>query len=268
MYCSNGYQGRQEATSHLILEAITTIKHELRAGKRVTFWTSDRPPGRARRATLAYSTTDETPNVIAAPDFIFWNWPEVGVDDYERTRDRIIAAGERTAEDPRMFWIGNVATSPYRARLMDVAASEPRILATSLDWVKRDRPESWASDTLMGTRQGNYVSLEDHCAYRYLLDVEGAGYSGRVKLLLLTGRPLFLQDRPWREWYFDRLEPFRHFIPVRRDLSDLSARLDWAEAHPEECEAIATRAQEFARRELTREAAVGHLRAILRDVLA
>ena len=39
-------------------------------------------------------------------------------------------------------------------------------------------------------------------------------------------------------------------------------------AGPEECAAIATRAPEFARHALTREAAVEHLRTILRDMLA
>jgi hypothetical protein len=53
--------------------------------------------------------------------------------------------------------------------------------------------------------------MEDQVAtYRYMIDVEGAGYSGRFKMLLHTKRVVLLQDRPWREWFFDDIEPFRH----------------------------------------------------------
>ena len=58
---------------------------------------------------------------------------------------------------------------------------------------------------------GKFRTMEDQVAtYRYMIDVEGAGYSGRFKMLLHTKRVVLLQDRPWREWFFDDIEPFRH----------------------------------------------------------
>ena len=266
--CTDGYQSRQEATTHLLLEAVKTISHDLKPGRSVRVWTTDRPPERPRRPVLAYSAPEGARNVVAVPDFTVWNWPDVGIDDYTRVCERIVEAGAEPPVDPRLFWIGNVATSPHRQRLMDVAAGDPRIHAVAIQWVKEDRPEHRPSETAMSTRDANHLSLPDHCRHAYLLDVEGVGYSARLKFLLFSRRPVFLQDRPWREFYFDRMEPFRHYIPVRRDLSDLSERLDWAQAHPEECAAIADQALEFARQHLTREAAILHLRGVLRRLLA
>ena len=54
--------------------------------------------------------------------------------------------------------------------------------------------------------------------------VLSAGTFGSAKLLLRSGRPVFMQERPWHEWYFPALEPMRHFIPVRRDLAGRSAK--------------------------------------------
>lgn len=265
---NDAHQSRQEATAHLVLDAIKTIKYELRRNRRLLFYTSDQPPEVALRPVLSYSAVAGSENVIPAPDFVFWNWPEVGIADYTQMTGEMLSVGANEPEDGRLFWIGNTATSPYRDRLMEIAAGDPRIHAVDVTWKKDDRPEAWADDKLMGTQATNYVSLPDHCRYRYLIDIEGIGFSGRLKLLFFSGRPVFLQERPWREFYFDRIEPFVHYIPVARDLSDLSARLDWAEAHPEECRRIAANARDFAAEHLTREAAIGYLRNAIGDLLA
>lgn len=267
-FCFNdAHQGRQEASMHLILEALKTIKYEAVRNRKIVLYTSDRPPESPVRPVLAYSAVDGDRNVTAVPDFVFWNWPDVGIADYESLTKQMMAAGAAEPEDGRLFWIGNVATSAARRALVELAENDKRILATDVTWVKPDRPEAWASDTQMGTQASNYVSLPDHCRYRYLIDIEGIGYSGRLKLFFFSGRPIFLQERPWREFYFDWMEPFTHYIPVARDLSDLSARLDWAEANPRECRRIAENAQSFARQHLTRDAAILHLRKVIGEIL-
>jgi len=47
------------------------------------------------------------------------------------------------------------------------------------------------------------------------------------------------------------LEPWVHFIPVTEDLSDLVARVEWANANPAEAAQIAQHGLEFARANLT-----------------
>ena len=51
----------------------------------------------------------------------------------------------------------------------------------------------------------------------------------------------------YRQWYYDRIRPWEHFIPVKSDMSDLAEKLDWARSHLPEAEAIARNGQEFAR---------------------
>ncbi|HWD69247.1 MAG TPA: hypothetical protein VG293_03570 [Solirubrobacteraceae bacterium] len=57
----------------------------------------------------------------------------------------------------------------------------------------------------------------------------------RLKIPLHSDRPFFIQDRPWREWYWDELEPTQNLIPVRRDLSDLLEPCSSASAPSPEC---------------------------------
>ena len=111
---------------------------------------------------------------------------------------------------------------------------------------------------------GHFKTMADQVAqYRYMIDVEGNGYSGRLKLLLHARRALLLLDRPYRDYFYDELEPFRHFVPVGRYSSNLVERIDWLRANPAREKEIIGEAQQFARARLTRRAAVEHWAALL-----
>lgn len=188
---------------------------------------------------------------VPVPDWCFDAWPEAGVaeggfDDYCA---RLAAAGASTPAAPHaLAWFGTAHHHPSRMRLMDLAAEQPQRLRC-VNVVDKSASTDAA-----------FSSLEAQVrACGYLLDVQGKGYSSRLKLLLHTGRPVFLVARPWQEYYMHALTPYTHYVPVRENLSDLLAQLDWADAHPTEVAAIAQRAQEYARAHLTRAAALAAL---------
>jgi glycosyltransferase involved in cell wall biosynthesis len=122
-----------------------------------------------------------------------------------------------------------------------------------------------ASDGVpLGTSADNAMSLPQQVErWGALVDVEGVGYSGRLKLLLHAGRPVLVADRPWREWYWDGLTPMEHYVPVRRDLSDLVERAEWVRTRPQEADRIGRAGQRFARRVLTRAGAVARWAEVL-----
>lgn len=87
-----------------------------------------------------------------------------------------------------------------------------------------------------------YVPHEDHTKYRYLIDFEGGylektGYSRRNVFFPHMKRLLFFVDRPIYSFFDYKLEPWVHFVPVKRDLSDFE-KIEWADTHPEECKTI------------------------------
>lgn len=61
-------------------------------------------------------------------------------------------------------------------------------------------------------------------------------------------------DRPYKEYFFEHLKEWEHYIPVKRDLSDLTEKVDWCFDNPEKVAEIATNALEFSKQHLTREA--------------
>ncbi|KZT51609.1 glycosyltransferase family 90 protein [Calocera cornea HHB12733] len=60
----------------------------------------------------------------------------------------------------------------------------------------------------------------DMWKYKYLLDVDGNGWSARFHHLL-SSSSVVLKSTVFPEWYTDRIQPWVHYVPVQVDLSDL-----------------------------------------------
>ena len=99
------------------------------------------------------------------------------------------------------------------------------------------------------TAIGKSMTMIEQARYKYHIDLGGGGgttWTGTIEKLALPG-VLFHHVTPTKDWYHDHLVPWVHYIPVSVDLSDLRAKFDWAEAHPEETQRIAEAGTEFAR---------------------
>ncbi|WP_181175710.1 glycosyl transferase family 90 [Mesorhizobium sp. B2-3-4] len=194
---------------------------------------------------------------VAAPDFVFNGWPEAKFDDYDQKARTMAAASERPPLYDRAFWAGRCMHEARKATVR-FASTRPDLLDAYDTGPNYDARANQYS-------RGFWTMEEQVATYRYMIDVEGAGYSGRLKLLLHTKRVVLLQDRPWREWFFDDIEPFRHYVPVARDMSNLAERIEWLRANPKREAEIGAEAQDFAQIRLTRAAAVSAWARLLAD---
>ena len=92
----------------------------------------------------------------------------------------------------------------------------------------------------------DYVPLEQHSQYRYLIDLDGNCASNPRNLLyLLSSSVLFKTVTPSVSWFYPALVPYEHFIPVKPDLSDLMSQLEYAMSHDDECRIIAQNARQL-----------------------
>ncbi|KAJ7434890.1 glycosyl transferase family 90-domain-containing protein [Mycena galericulata] len=97
---------------------------------------------------------------------------------------------------------------------------------------------------------GMVVPREEAYQYKYLLDVDGNTFSGRYLGLLRSGGLVF-KSTAFTEFFTPWLVPYEHFIPVRPDLADLPAKIEWARANDEEAHRIQESGRIFAERVLT-----------------
>ena len=67
------------------------------------------------------------------------------------------------------------------------------------------------------------VSMEDHCQYRHLFNFKGVAASFRYKYLFLCKSVVYQVTSEWREFFYDELLPWVHYIPVAADMRDAQA---------------------------------------------
>ncbi len=91
---------------------------------------------------------------------------------------------------------------------------------------------------------------ESWAGRKFAIDIDGFSNAwSNLMVRLKLGCCVFKvqSDFGFRQWYYDRLKPFEHYIPVRSDLSDLFEKVDWARSNPGEACEIAKAGQSLAR---------------------
>jgi hypothetical protein len=180
------------------------------------------------------------------PDFNFHSWPQVGINDYEDIVKEIDNNGLTVHEINKVGWIG--ATSNYRRIDMLKIGNYNQDL---FDFVEM----KWIPSGNVLQNSSKYISIPELVKkYSVLIDIEGAGYSGRLKYLLWSHRPVLVVDRPHKEYFFKYLKEWEHYIPVKRDLSDLIEKTKWCLDNYDKALQIAENAYRFSTIYLTRAA--------------
>jgi hypothetical protein len=189
-----------------------------------------------------YSKKNSTYRTV--PDFIFKNWSWVGIPEYDIFVKEIYAAGLTKPKLDKAGWMGSenhiVRTNMYNIGLQNKHDLEVKFML----W--KNKPTH--------REPSDYISFPDLVKkYSILIDVEGNGYSGRLKHLLWSNRPVILIDRLHKEFFYDNLKPWEHYIPVKRDLSDLIEKIKWCKNNKKDAYKIAQNAYIFCNKYLTRD---------------
>jgi len=92
------------------------------------------------------------------------------------------------------------------------------------------------------------VNKDTFLNYRYQIDIDGWTNSWSLLDKLISGATILKVESAFgnRQWFYDKLRPWENYIPIRPDLSDFEAVMDWLVAHPQECRRIAAAGAETA----------------------
>ncbi|XP_034825897.1 protein O-glucosyltransferase 2-like [Maniola hyperantus] len=149
---------------------------------------------------------------------------------------------ERKWEDrePRAFWRGRDSRAE-RLKLIDIARAQPDLFNASLTnfFFFRDKEAQYGPKL-------PHISFFKFFDYKYQISVDGTVAAYRLPYLLAGGGLVLKQDSPYYEHFYGQLQPYKHYVPVKRDLSDLTDQVNWAIKHDEEAHNIARNARQFA----------------------
>jgi hypothetical protein len=212
------------------------------------------------------------------PHFAYWSWPLPFIGSLPAA-SRAIAAVEAAVpfaqKKPRAVWRGTpwfnngVGSNPrLRQDLLAAAKGQPWADVEALEWRSS------------GTEAANALRIEDFCRYRYIIQTEGIGYSGRLQFhqlcesVLLTPalewmqhtthlvRPVFSSTilgtaadghrqrqhpsaRVREAWPVEAPLDEANTIFVAGDWSDLNATIYWLEENPAAAAGLARRQRDM-----------------------
>lgn len=90
------------------------------------------------------------------------------------------------------------------------------------------------------------IPLSSLLHHKYVLSVEGNDVATNLKWILYSNSIPFCTPFTMQSWILeDQLEPWRHYIPIQPDFSDMEDKLDWARNHPKECQEIAQQGRDY-----------------------
>nr|XP_036876105.1 protein O-glucosyltransferase 3 isoform X2 [Manis javanica] len=91
------------------------------------------------------------------------------------------------------------------------------------------------------------IGFFDFFKYKYQVNVDGTVAAYRYPYLMLGDSLVLKQDSPYYEHFYMALKPWKHYVPIKRNLSDLLEKLKWAKENDEEAKKIAKEGQFTAR---------------------
>ena len=157
--------------------------------------------------------------------------------------DRLMRDNRVECESERIGAFGFLlgTTKPERLKYIDRTKQSP-------DKFEFRETEKFSSN------MKNYLSLLDYKRkFKYVIDLPGHTYSTKSYWMLFLKRPVFYIEPNQKFAWEKRLKPWVHYIPVKRDFSDLEKHYDWAQANPDKVEAISSNLYEFGVKQMSPE---------------
>lgn len=185
------------------------------------------------------------------PDWVFGGWWHMGMNEWDPFVRDLAEAESEPASDRRAYWKGAHLGVHQRALYTELCSSHPDKFAGGF--------MNWGPN---GTHN-NFTPMREQCKHAVLVDLAGVGYSGRLKMLAFTGRPLIVAGRRWWSWADQEILAQGLHFDVKEDLSDLVERYDDIKSDMEGARKRAKELKEFCLSRMTFEQACARAAALL-----
>lgn len=205
-----------------------------------------------RYSTARFSPSSRSPAIVAVPDHFF-------ILRNGFAAERLLAEQQSCSWDQRrttLTWRGGLNGDGILPQLPE-DADNPRVIQRARLCMKTQAipgtdirlfmpPGAGIADHLTGAGRAEAAWLGD----RYAIDIDGWTNAWSNLLIRLHFGCCVLKVASadgYRQWWYDRLAPWEHYVPVRADMSDLAEKIDWVRSNDGEAQAIAQRGQALAR---------------------
>jgi len=146
------------------------------------------------------------------PNFNFNHWNEARIGEYEKVYESFVNNQITWNEKKDVFFWAGANTNIIREKLFLQTKNKNHFLIHLID--KRLNPTN------------KYYAIEDNMEYKYLINMNGHSYGGRLNYLFLTGSCVIIlknkdKHKVWDEYFYKYFKPNVHYIEIEYSESDL-----------------------------------------------
>jgi hypothetical protein len=165
------------------------------------------------------------------------------------------------ARVPMAYWRGSASGLPAdqsigwrsipRVRLCKIGAANLDVIDAGITDISEIHTDDPAARTDIEARNlmRPRVPPQTYRRFRYQIDIDGHSNAWEgFYLRLLTGSPVLkvASQLGFTQWYYDRLRPWKNFVPVKTGMSDLVEKITWLRMHDEAARKIGVAGRELA----------------------
>jgi len=82
----------------------------------------------------------------------------------------------------------------------------------------------------------DWIDSNEMIKYKYILDIDGNTSTWDATAWKLnSGSVIFKSESGWKQHFYDQYLPYKHYIPVADDFSDIQEKYQWCENNQDEC---------------------------------
>ena len=136
----------------------------------------------------------------------------------------------------------------------------PYLDAGVVGWNKRDKkfinkPVNIINVKKLKFRKVDYISMNQQTSHKYIIHIDGHVAAYRLSKELSFGSVILKVESlyDYQLWFTSLLKPWIHYIPVKKDLSDLDKMITWCKNNDSKCKSIAENAKIFYKKYINRD---------------
>ena len=110
------------------------------------------------------------------------------------------------------------------------------------------------------------ISRKEISKYKYQLEIDGHVSPFRLSFDMSYNSILLIVESEYKMWFSNLLKPYIHFIPIKKDLSNLISQIEWCKKNDDKCKVIAKNALEFYNNFLSKEGIFDYLQSLFIEI--
>ena len=140
---------------------------------------------------------------------------------------------------------GTTSKNNVRIRLISLAKKYPDLIDAKITKVSErdiyDKELQFHHTNILDVNiESSDITYEK---YKYIISTPSYGVDTNFSYYLSIGCLIFKVEGEYSAWYDHLLKPYKHYIPVKKDLSDLVVLIKWAKTHDDTAHKIAKNGQ-------------------------